>query len=259
MADGSLAELQRRLLKVLTACGPFESNAILRDFFGSDPRLLQWENQLPERTSVQNRVVATLSFLYKRPDSSTDVSALSLFLQVLIERNEDACRGALEELVAADVGRVVRRNEWKALDTEAPRIRRWLRILFSLALLATVLLSITLAIWLLLGDECRTPSLEFRVDLQRVSNVLARPNSIFLVDPGETLTVRAVLDGRVPSEQETYSCAWTYIGDGGIVARQGCAAQMAAGADASEDLVRVEISQEGCSVSLVEVLHIANR
>lgn len=95
----ALAAIRPRLLEVLARCGPFESNATLRDQF-ADPRLWPWRRALPERRSRQERIEATVSFLQERKSSQGEW-ALVLFLEVLAERIDpgDLCRQELEGLI----------------------------------------------------------------------------------------------------------------------------------------------------------------
>ena len=79
--------LSNPLRQVLLDCGPFGSDAELRNVFAHQ-LLAPWRNRLPEATSRETRVSATISFLLNERRVDIRTSALVLLLGVLRDQQD---------------------------------------------------------------------------------------------------------------------------------------------------------------------------
>jgi hypothetical protein len=92
--------LRSKIEDTLLRCASFENNTTLTALF-VDSRLIQWQGQLPEATSAEERVKLITDFLFNRRDSQGQ-NGLGLILDVLAETHppNDACRQQLFELAS---------------------------------------------------------------------------------------------------------------------------------------------------------------
>ncbi|HOT93488.1 MAG TPA: tetratricopeptide repeat protein, partial [Anaerolineae bacterium] len=90
--------LRSRIRKTLLRCGRFHSNAALHSLF-NDERLYPWRHHIPDAPTEAERVDALLDALHDSYNDNGEL-ALALFLTVLAEQFEDACRAELLSLAA---------------------------------------------------------------------------------------------------------------------------------------------------------------
>lgn len=103
-------DTHRRLRETLMRCGPFDSNAELRQVF-VDNRLSPWRHSVPGAGSRAGRVDALIAFLVDRENVAGE-KALALLVQVLAEREPGTgCERDLLVLAAALRGDAPSREE----------------------------------------------------------------------------------------------------------------------------------------------------
>lgn len=92
-------DLLNRLRKTLINCGPFHSGDELRHIF-IDERIKPWANSIPNATSTEARVNATIDWLSGQALYDTGESGLVLLLKVLSEykNSQDRCHHDLAEI-----------------------------------------------------------------------------------------------------------------------------------------------------------------
>lgn len=99
---GIPSDIFQDLYATLLHCGPFASDATLRNVF-VDARIMHWRDQLPQATNQEERIRAVIDYLHDRYNTA-DENALVLLLEVLRD-NTNASDVCHEEL--ADTARIL--------------------------------------------------------------------------------------------------------------------------------------------------------
>jgi hypothetical protein len=102
-----------RVRRILLECGRFDSNAEVRNIFGSEPKLRLWKDNVPDAQAPAARVDALMAYLIDRFRADTGENGLVLFLQALSEKTMegDVCKESLAKAAGA-LSRELEPPEW---------------------------------------------------------------------------------------------------------------------------------------------------
>lgn len=102
-----------RVRLILLNCGPFDSNAAMRNVFTTTPELKLWAHSVPGSGAPDSRVDALIAYLIDRFRADTKENGLVLFLRTLSERKDegDMCKESLAQ-VADALSRELKPPEW---------------------------------------------------------------------------------------------------------------------------------------------------